>query len=419
MIIRNSYSVGALGVFVLAVITATGFAQSSGRAPDQAPGTQIKIDLADLAKPYATPAKASASKRVRKSSGATLTVPEGFTAMLFADGLDHARNMKVTPNGDVLLAESSAGKVTLLRDVDGDGKAETIETFASGFTQPYGLDIAGDALYVGDRDGVWRVAYSVGDTKAQAKAQRITPDGAFGRPGGHWTRNVAVSPDGTKIYVAIGSAGNIDVEDNPRATIQVFNIDGSGQRTFASGLRNPVGLDFYPGTNDLYTVVNERDGLGDELVPDYLTKVQAGGFYGWPYSYFGSNPQPGFADKRPDLVASAIVPDLPIRSHSAPLGMAFYDAGQFPEKYIGGAFIALHGSWNASEPRAYNVVYAPFENGKSTGSYVVFASGFWTGGSARAEVWGRPADVVVAKDGSLLIADDVSSSVWRVTYTGN
>jgi glucose/arabinose dehydrogenase len=166
-------------------------------------------------------------------------------------------------------------------------------------------------------------------------------------------------------------------------------------------------------------VVNERDGLGDELVPDYLTKVRADGFYGWPYSYLGDNPQPGFADKRPDLVASAIIPDLPFRSHSAPLGMTFYDADQFPVEYTGGAFVALHGSWNASEPRAYNVVYAPFENGKPTGSYIVFASGFWSGGDNRAEVWGRPADVKVAKDGSLLIADDVSSSVWRVTYTGN
>ena len=419
MTIRFSYGVGALGVLAVAAIAVSGFAQSLNPASDQTPGTQIKIDLADLAKPYATPAKASASKRVGKSSRATLNVPPGFTATLFADDLDHARNMKVASNGDVLLAESSAGKITLLRDVDGDGKAETVETFASGFTQPYGLDISGDALYVGDRDGVWRIAYSAGDTKAQTKARRITPDGAFGKPGGHWTRNVAVSPDGTQIYVAIGSAGNIDVEDDPRATIQVFNIDGSGQRTFASGLRNPVGLGFYPGTNDLYTVVNERDGLGDELVPDYLTKVRADGFYGWPFSYLGDNPQPGFADKRPDLVAAAIVPDLPLRSHSAPLGMAFYDADQFPEEYTGGAFIALHGSWNASEPRAYNVVYAPFENGKSTGNYIVFASGFWTGGSTRAEVWGRPADVAVAKDGSLLIADDVSSSVWRVTYTRN
>ena len=419
MAIRSFCGGGAFGLAIAAVAAAGSFSpRVSAQLADQEPGTQIRIDLAGLVKPYATPAKAVASKRVDKPVGATLNVPAGFTATLFAGGLDHARNMKVAANGDVLLAESSAGKITLLRDVDGDGKAETVTTFAGGFRRPYGLDIASGSLYIGDQNGVWRLPYTPGDTKAQAKAQRITPAGAFGNPGGHWTRNVAVSPDGSKLYVAIGSASNIGVEDDPRATIQEFSINGSNQRTFARGLRNPVGLGFYPGTADLYTVVNERDGLGDELVPDYLTKVHADGFYGWPYSYMGDNPQPGFAGKRPDLVAEAIVPDLPFRSHSAPLGMAFYSADQFPGEYHGGAFVALHGSWNASEPRAYNVVYAPFKNGKPTGSYVVFASGFWLGGDDRAEVWGRPADVEVAKDGSLLIADDVSSSVWRVTYTG-
>ncbi len=417
------YGVGVLGL-VVAAVAGVSFApfvsaESSVQASDQEPGTRITIDLANLAKPYATPAKASASKTISKPKGAAITVPDGFTATLFAGGLDHARNMKVASNGDVLVAESSAGKITLLRDGDGDGKAETVSTFANDFTRPYGLDIHEGVLYIGDQDGVWRVPYKPGDTKAQVKPERITADGAFGRPGGHWTRNLAVSPDGSKIYVAIGSAGNIEVEDDPRATVQVFNIDGSGQQTFARGLRNPVGLAFYPGTSDLYTVVNERDGLGDELVPDYLTRVREDGFYGWPYSYMGSNPQPGFADKRPDLVATAIVPDVPFRSHSAPLGMTFYTADQFPAQYNGGAFVALHGSWNSSEPRAYNVVYAPFENGAPTGSYIVFASGFWSGGDNRAEVWGRPADVAVARDGSLLIADDVSSSVWRVSYTGN
>ena len=410
------YGTSLFGFIIMAaaIFVQQAFAQPS----EQDPGTRIMIDLADLARPYATPAKAAPSKRIDRPKNASIRVPKGFAAKLFAGGLKNARNMKVMANGDVLVAESSAGAITLLRDADGDGKAETVSMFAEGFNRPFGLDVFGGALYVGDQVGVWRVPYALGDMKAQAKAKRITPDGAFGKPGGHWTRNLAISPDGSKIYVAIGSAGNIEVEDDPRATVQVFNIDGSGQRTFASGLRNPVGLGFYPGTSDLYTVVNERDGLGDELVPDYLTKVRADGFYGWPYSYMGSNPQPGFADKRPDLVAAAIVPDVPFRSHSAPLGMTFYTADQFPATYKGGAFVALHGSWNAKEPRAYNVVYVPFENGEPAGSYIVFASGFWLGGDDRAEVWGRPADVKVAQDGSLLIADDVSSSVWRVVYTG-
>ncbi len=417
---RNWLIGGGVVAAAAVVLAVTGGAPSnvSAKPAQQAPGTWLSVDLASLAAPYATPAKAAAAKRVDRPSGAMPSVLAGFEVNLFAGGLDHARNMKVAANGDVLLAESGPGKITLLRDGDGDGTAETKTTFASGFTQPYGVDIARGAIYVGDQAGVWRIPYSSGDTEAQAKAERITQDGAFGEPGGHWTRNVAVSPDASKIYVAVGSRGNIEVEPEPRATIQEFSIDGSSQRTFATGLRNPVGLNFYPGTNELFTVVNERDGLGDELVPDYLTQVADGGFYGWPYSYLGSNPQPGFADKRPDLVESAIVPDLPFRSHSAPLGMTFYEADQFPESYQGGAFVALHGSWNAAEPRAYNVVYVPFENGKPAGDYVVFASGFWMDGESPAQVWGRPADVEVAADGSLLIADDVANVVWRVTHTG-
>ena len=222
-------------------------------------------------------------------------------------------------------------------------------------------------------------------------------------------------------YIAIGSSGNIGEDPLPRATIQVFDLGPNGatnQRTFASGTRNPVGLAFYPGTSDLYTAVNERDTLGDELVPDYFTKVADGGFYGWPYSYIGQNPQPGFADKRPDLVAKAIVPDLLLRSHSAPLGIAFSTGTKFPAEYQGGVFIALHGSWNAAAPRGYLVAYAPFTNGKPAGDYQIFATGFWTMGADHAGVMGRPAAVAVAKDGSLLVADDVGNTIWRISYTG-
>jgi glucose/arabinose dehydrogenase len=213
----------------------------------------------------------------------------------------------------------------------------------------------------------------------------------------------------------VGSRGNINEEPEPRATMQEFNLDGSAQRTFATGLRNAVGTAFYPGTSDLYTVVNERDGLGDELVPDYLTKVKDGGFYGWPYSYMGKNPQPRFAEKRPDLVAKTIVPDTPIRSHSTPVGLAFSTGAMFPAAYQGGAFVGLHGSWNAAQPRGYNVVYVPFVNGKASDSYIVFLSGFWGQGEKKAEVWGRPAGVAMAKDGALLVADDTANIVWRVS----
>ena len=387
----------------------------------QKPGTRIKVDAASLVAPGDTPSKANNSSKIPRPASATLNVPAGFVVNLFAENLSHARNVVVASNGDVLLAEQNSGKVTLLRDADGDGKAELITPFATDFKIVYGLAIGKDALYVGDSQGAWRIPYKPGDSKASAQQVMITPEGAFGAPGGHSTRNLALSADGTKLMVAVGSRGNIGEEPDPRATMQEFTLDATGtkasnQRTFATGLRNAVGTAYYPGTNDLYTVVNERDTLGDELVPDYLTRVADAGFYGWPYSYIGQNPQPGFADKRPDLVKKAIVPDVLFRSHSAPLGLAFYTGTQFPKEYQGGAFVALHGSWNAASPRAYNVVYVPFENKKPVGDYVVFASGFWSGTGDRAEVWGRPAGVAVAKDGSLLIADDGSQAIWRVSY---
>ncbi|HEY4134033.1 MAG TPA: sorbosone dehydrogenase family protein [Alphaproteobacteria bacterium] len=393
-------------------------AASPGWAADPAPGTRIEIRPADLPAPNATPGKNNRSTTTVRKEGQLPRVPPGFTVNVFADKLDNARWLEVAPNGDVFLAEPRANQVRLLRDADGDGKAEESTVFAEGFDYPHGLAVHGDALYVGDRAGVWRVAYAAGMQKATTKPQRITPDGAFGSSGGHATRNVVFSPDGSKFYVSIGSAGNIAEEPAPRATIQEFAADGSHQRTFATGLRNPVGISFYPGSNNLFTVVNERDMLGDGLVPDYLTRVQDGGFYGWPYSYIGSHPQPGFADKKPDLVKKAIVPDMLFESHSAPLGLAFYAGDKFPAKYRGGAFIGLHGSWNAGNPRGYTVAFVPFENGKPASHYEVFMSGFWVDGASTAQVMGRPVGVVTAKDGSLLIADDVANVVWRVSYTG-
>ena len=393
-------------------------AGSAGAAPsDQTPGHKIHIDLKALPEPYSPPSRANPPRTVPRPAGALPTVPAGFVANLFADKVGNARNLMVAANGDVFVVTSRENKIVLLHD-DGSGKAKAATTFAEGFNNPHGFAFIKDAILVGDLDGIWRIPYTVGDSVARAKPVRITAEGAFADPGGHATRNVVVSPDGTKIYVAIGSRGNIAEEPDPRATIQEFAVDGSAQRTFARGLRNAVGIQFAPGTNDLYAVVNERDTLGDELVPDYFTKVVDGGFYGWPYSYLGAHPQPKLAEKRPELVAKAIVPDVPFRSHSAPVGMVFYTGALFPKEYQGGAFVALHGSWNASTPRGYHVVYVPFVGGKPSDTYMVFAAGFWSGNDARPEVWGRPAGVAVAKDGSLLIADDVSDSVWRVTYKG-
>lgn len=383
---------------------------------DQEPGQKIQIDVKALPAPNATPSSGNPPSRIPFPAAATLKVPPGFVVSVFADHIGNARNVRVAPNGDVFVVASAQNRIFFMHDVD--GKAEGLVMFADGFHFPHGLAITKDAILVGDLDGVWKIPYTPGDTRARAKQVRITPEGAFGDPGGHSTRNVITSPDGAKMYVAIGSRGNVGEEPQPRATIQEFAADGSHQRTFASGLRNPIGIAFYPGTNDLYTVVNERDTLGDELVPDYLTKVTDGGFYGWPYSYLGSNPQPKLDNPHPELVARTIVPDMLFRSHSAPIEMVFYTGTQFPAAYRGGAFVALHGSWNAGTPRAYTVVYVPFANKKPTGGYSVFASGFWASGEKKAETWGRPSGVAVAKDGSLLIADDTSGTIWRVSYKG-
>ena len=395
----------------------------------EVPGEHIIVTPEQMPEPYATPAQAARFEVFpRPSAEDLLDLPDGFEWNLFAEGLSDARWLAVAPNGDVFLAQSrfaktgpgdrdDTGKITLLRDADGDGAAELIETFDDDFQRPHGMAFHDGSLYVGERRGIWRIPYSDGDTSAQDR-EMITERNPFvgGSREGHWTRNLAFSLSG-ELFVSVGSADNVAVEPEPRATIQHVNEDGE-LSTFASGLRNPVGIAFYPGTNDLYTVVNERDGYGDGLVPDYFTRVQEDGFYGWPYSYIGSRPDPQLGDQRPDLVEAAIEPDVLFQSHSAPLGFAFYDAEQFPERYRGGAFVALHGSWNSSVPTGYKLVYVPFENQRPAGGYENFALGFRFGGVEQADIIGRPVGVVVANDGSLLIADDIGEVVWRISYSG-
>jgi glucose/arabinose dehydrogenase len=379
-------------------------------------GQHYQVSPSDLPVPYATPAVANPPKEVPRPKALALEVPQGFAVNAFATGREHARWLAIAPNGDVFLAEPDPGKITLLRDEKGEGKATLVATFAGGFDRPHGLAFHDGYLYVADVERVWRIPYRDGALKAEAPPEPVTAAGSLGSWSGHWTRNIAFSPDGSRFYVAIGSASNIGEDPSPRATIQEFDAEGKAQRTFAAGLRNPVGIAFEPTTDELFAVVNERDGMGDDLVPDFLTHVERGAFYGWPYAYIGAHPQPGYAEKRPDLVAKTVVPDLLLRSHSAPLGLAFYTGNQFPEHYRGDAFVALHGSWNSSEPRGYAVVHVPFRNGRPAGGYENFVTGFWIAGEERAQVWGRPVGLAVAKDGSLLIADDVSQSIWRVSY---
>lgn len=410
------------GVVVPPILSSPAPAQVFAGAPtEQAAGLNIAVDPADLATPYATANATNFSQSTSFPAAPTLAVPNGFAVNIFArTGLTSARNLMVAPNGDVFVAEQSAGRVTLLRDADGDGRAEVATTFASNFSRPYGLAMTATDLYVADVNAVWRLPYTAGATAATSRTQ-ITANGALSDAQGHDTRNLVLSPAGDRLYIAIGSRGNIGEEASPRATIQEVRLDGTGLRTYASGLRNPVGMAFAPGTSSLFTVVNERDGMGDELVPDYLAQVVDGGFYGWPYSYIGGNVQPNFA---PSLtangqarIASARVPELLFRSHSSPLGIAFASGTRLPADYRNGVFVALHGSWNAAVPRGYMVVFAPFSNGQPSGGYRIFASGFWASGVSRATVIGRPSAVAMAKDGSVLIADDVANAVWRVSST--
>jgi glucose/arabinose dehydrogenase len=411
---RAIRAAAAAALSLLAALATTGRPASAG--PDERPGQRFHVRPGDLPPPFATRSAGNPAERIPRPADATLSVPAGFRVGVFAADLDHARWMTVAANGDVLLAEPLAGKITVLRDVDGDGRAEVRETLARALDQPHGLAIANGHLYIGEPSRIIRFPYRPGDLSVSGRKEVVGGAFSLGDGGGHWTRNIVFAPDGSGFFVAVGSRGNIAEEAPPRATIQRFDRDGGNQATYAAGLRNPVGIAFHPTTGALYTVVNERDGLGDGLVPDFLTRVAENAFYGWPYAYIGPNPDPSLGHKRADLVGATAVPDVLFESHSAPLGLAFYDGTQFPAEYRGDAFVALHGSWNAAHPTGYKVVRVRFDDGRPRGDYENFAVGFWHDGTRTARVWGRPAGLAIARDGSLLIADDVAQAVWRISY---
>ncbi len=372
---------------------------------------------------------------VEMPEGRRLTVPEGFTVNAFADDLQHARWMALAPNGDVFLAESRRGQVTVLRDADADGVAEARHTFARDLSRPFGLAFWREFLYVGNNDAVVRFAYSTGQLEATGPPETLASlppsDRALDRDTAerlgiplsqtrgynHWTRNLIFNPAGTKLYVTIGSATNATPDDDPRrAAISEFNPDGTGHRVFAGGLRNPVGLAWYPGTSVLWTAVNERDQLGDDVPPEFITSVREGGFYGWPYSYIGEHVDPTVSPARPDLVARALVPDVLLPAHSAPLGLLFYTGAQFPDEYRHNAFVALHGSINRSQLSGYSVVRIPFRDGRQAGPAESFLSGFVVRDDDEKQVWGRPVGLLELRDGSLLVSDDGGNRIWRVSY---
>jgi glucose/arabinose dehydrogenase len=392
-----------------------------------------------LPAPFETPWFRKPTRVVAMPDGHQLTVPAGFAVNIFADKLDFARFMALAPNGDVFLAEPvrNAGTITVLRDVDKDGVAETRHTFATGLNRPFGLAFWKGFLYVGNNDSVVRFRYAPGQTVAQGQpekivdlppsdaaldqdtARRLKIDISQTRGYNHWTRNVIFNPAGTKMYVTVGSSTNATPEEDARrAAISEYNPDGSGHRVFASGLRNPVGLAYFPGTNALWTTVNERDHLGDDLVPDFLTSVHDGGFYGWPYSYIGRHIDPTVTPQRPDLVAAAQMPDVLLPSHSAALGLIFYTAPQFPREFANSAFVALHGSINRSKLTGFRVVRVPFDGGKPSGPPEDFLSGFVARDDDEKETWGRPVGLLQLPDGSLLVSDDGGNRLWRVSYRG-
>lgn len=433
-------SVFGIQVPILALIlVSAGFAQGqqskilTGQAAftgykNEHPGVERKLTLSDLPKPYATKSVDNGPDVVPRPANAKLETLAGFKVELYANGLANPREIRTAPNGDIFLAESSAGEIKVLRGIGQDGKAQQVQVFASGLHQPFGIAFYPPGpnpkwLYIGDTDAVVRFPYQNGDVKARGAMKHVAdlPGGGHLRGGGHWTRDIAFSQDGKKMWVSVGSHSNVDDTDNnpvekDRADVLEFNPDGSGERIYAFGIRNAVGIAVDPKTGELWGSVNERDDLGDNRVPDYITHFQDGGFYGWPWYYMGKNQDPRLKDKHPDLRARTLTPDVILQPHFASLEMAFYEGSQFPGEYKGDIFAAEHGSWNRAPRAGYEVIRVPLhQTGKASGEYEDFLTGFVT---PEGKVWGRPVGVAVGKDGTLYVSDDGSNSIWRVSYVG-
>ncbi len=392
----------------------------------EAPGVRRLIRASDLPAPYATPSVDRGAHIIPQPADAWPKVPAGFRVEKYAIGLDNPREIVTAPNGDLFIAESGPGTIRILHPGQ-DGKTQLDTNFANGLHQPFGMAFYPNNsnpqyLYVANTDSVVRFAYHKGDLKAQGEPKMIVsdiPGGGRLRGGGHWTRDIRFSRDGKKMYVSVGSFTN-DYEDpnapeERRADVLEYNPDGSGGHIYASGIRNAVGLAIHPQTGDLWCSVNERDGLGDDLVPDYITRIKAGGFYGWPWFYMGSNEDPRHKGEHPELRDKVLIPDVLLQPHLASLCMVFYTGQQFPKEYTNDAFAAEHGSWNRERRAGYKVVRIPLKNGVPSGEYEDFMTGFVT---AEGDVWGRPVGVTVGLDGALFVTDDASGTVWKVSYEG-
>ncbi len=388
------------------------------------PGAVRKITANDLPQPYASKSADNGAELVARPASAWPKAPAGFKVEQYATGFEEPRLMRTAPNGDIFLAESTPGRIRVFRGMTDDGKPEQMQIFATGLKRPYGIAFYPPGpnpqwLYVGNTESVVRFAYHNGDMKATGGPEHIAD---LPGPSGHWTRSIEFSPDGKKMLVAVGSESNDDdMETNPneknRADILQFNPDGSGMGVYASGIRNAGGgLAIDPKTGELWCSVNERDALGDNLVPDYITHVQEGGFYGWPWWYIGGHQDPRQKGKHPELKDKAIVPDVLLQPHNASLQLTFYTGKQFPAEYSGDIFASEHGSWNKKVRVGYEVIRVPLhQSGKASGEYEDFVTGFVL---PNGDVWGRPVGITVAKDGSLLVSDDGSNSIWRISYSG-
>ena len=432
----------------LAPAPASSSANDPGDWRNAAPGVKHHITLADLPKPFTTVSSGNNPRVIRQPTNAVLSVPAGFAVHLFAAGLSGPRLLRVAPNGDIFIAETRANRIRVLRAADGADAPSDNQIYATGLDRPFGIAFypPGDNpqwVYVANNNSVVRFPYHSGDLVAGGDAQIIVPH-LCDSTGGHTTRDVAFSRDGKRMFISVGSGSNVaetmtkknvadiqsweadhgqgaawDSEAN-RADILVTDPEGQQPlRTFATGIRNGVGLAVDPVTGELWTSTNERDALGDNLVPDYVTRVKEGGFYGWPWYYMGNNEDPRHAGERPDLAGVAIVPDVLFESHSAPLEMVFYTAtngvSAFPAEYRGDIFDAFHGSWNRGARTGYKVVRLRLDHGIPTGEYDDFLTGFVVDNRS---VWGRPVGVAVAHDGALLVTEDGNGTLWRVSYTG-
>jgi glucose/arabinose dehydrogenase len=398
------------------------------------PGVTRHITQSDLPKPWATPSAGNGPRIVARPPEAKPQVPEGFEVALFAEGLANPRIIRVAPNGDVFVAETRANRIRVLRAADGETKPTTNQIFAGGLNRPFGIAFYPQDdprwIYVANTDSVVRFPYRAGDLEASGQPETIVA----GLPqGGHSTRDIVFSKDGKRMFVSVGSASNVAEglgkppsaywpedhvlgatwgSETERADVLVFDPDGKNKGIFATGIRNCVGLAVQPANGELWCSTNERDGLGDDLVPDYVTRVREGQFYGWPWYYVGDNEEPRLRGERSDLKGKVAIPDVLIQSHSASLGMAFYDGKQFPAEYQGDAFAAEHGSWNRAKRTGYKVIRIRLKDGEPTGEYQDFMTGFV---ASDANVWGRPVGVAVAHDGALLVTEDGNGTIWRVS----